>query len=185
MSGRGALAALLFASFAACRGCERPPLDAPRAQTQAPATSERLTVAAAGKTALEMKVDRLSLRPHGSGYTLALAAGAARRSEWLFAVELTMGLSTGPGGHMAGALEGARCALRYLQDGRATQADYAVVSAAGRRVRREGGAELELTAVCRKLVEVNRAGAPHAPALPDEVELRGRLRAPQLDEDAP
>ena len=134
-----------------------------------------LRVSAAGAPTLALRVVAVV---HGAG-RLELRARAPDRGGWLYALEIEHALEA-TDLRVEAPQGGGLCRARYLQEGRATEADLTLGDVRVRRVAGDVEAadpiDVELTGRCTKLFERTRTGAPHAAALPDELRVEARFR---------
>ncbi len=136
---------------------------------------ERLSIRAKGRDTIELEITRAQLRV---GHVAIRAAGP--RSAWVYALAIDDAIRDE--GDQLTLPQGGRCVLRYLDSGRATEADYTISRARVRPLSR-GSTRLrvQLDLRCRKRFSVTSAGTPHAPSLPDELEILGIVTLMQRD----
>ncbi len=147
--------------------CEGPPV--PAAGGEAP-----VTVTGAGRVPLTLALTTVRLERRGSGGELALGIAPAPGSApgWLAGATLRLVLANLADPEPAVMLAGGRCALRYMHEGKLSEADFALGRAKALWRQRYGEqARLAVTVLCRKSVETTSSGRAHAAELPGEVEL--------------
>jgi hypothetical protein len=116
-------------------------------------------------------VRELSTTAERGGTRLRLLARAERPRDpggVVSALTLEVWLRPLEAGSVAGALEDARCTVRYLDEGRQNEVDLGLVEATGQVA---PGGRLELIARCQKRFLTTTGGRPHAPRLPHELSL--------------
>lgn len=141
-----------------CRGSDRPATAIP---------GERLSIRAKGRDSIELEITRAQLRV---GHIAVRATGS--RSGWVYALAIDDAIQD-EGNHFT-LPQGGRCVVRYLDDGRATEADFTIYRAQVRPLSRGSSSlRVQLDLRCRKRFSTTSAGTPHAPSLPDEIEILG------------
>jgi hypothetical protein len=140
------LLALVGAVSCSRCSCESRPLN--------PAEVQSVRLTGAGLEARRLPITKLSLTERGEGLWLHLVAARPPRLDEgpaVHALVLETWLRPEGDGPVSGALEGSRCAVRYLFGGRETEVDFGLTQASGR--------------------DKTLSGAAHAPGLPDELVL--------------
>lgn len=110
---------------------------------------------------------RLSIR-EGSGAVFWVARGV--RGRWIHHLELALDVNRLAPGRSSLNLTTSRCRVRYLQDGRETEADYAVAEARVESLAFNGEqwtADVDLT--CAKIVAHRSDGERYAAPLPEAI----------------
>lgn len=112
------------------------------------------------------RAGRLSSSPDDDTGSV-LWVGKGSRGGWLHHVELALDVNRLTPGPSAVDLVSSRCRVRYLEDGRETEADFSVAESELRSLSYGGGQwTASVTLTCEKLVETRADGEPYAQGLP-------------------
>ncbi|MEM6533076.1 MAG: hypothetical protein AAF654_10650 [Myxococcota bacterium] len=107
-----------------------------------------------------------------SGRVVWVASG--ERSGWLHRLELSLAVNRLTPGPSSLNLLSSRCRIRYLDEGRETEADFSVDDAKVEGLAYAGGQWTgRITVRCRKVVDARRDGKSYAEAMPVSVIVTG------------
>jgi len=156
-------ALILLASCQDDCGCNRGADDAEMAAVP----GELLGLRAKGRDPIDLEITRAELRV---GHVAIRATGS--RSAWVYALAVDDAIQDE--GNRLTLPQGGRCVVRYLDSGRATEADFTIHRAEVRPLSRQPGRlRAQLSLRCRKRFGETSAGEPYAASLPDQIEVRG------------